>query len=266
MAAPPIESDLAAPEWPTRYNVIGSPVSATTYEEAVACIIAAAQERTPAIVSCQAVHAVVSSATDPVLLEKVKQFDMICPDGQPVRWALKWLHGIRLKERVYGPELTLRLCRAAATAAVPIYLYGSTEGTLQSLEQNLVADIPGLQIVGSYSPPFRKLTDEENQECIDRINNSGAGLVFIGLGCPKQDHFAADHLGQIQAVQVCVGAAFDFHAGKLSMAPAWMQRNGLEWLFRLVMEPRRLARRYFTTNSIFVYRLCRQLMSRNRYA
>jgi N-acetylglucosaminyldiphosphoundecaprenol N-acetyl-beta-D-mannosaminyltransferase len=122
----------------------------------------------------------------------------------------------------------------------------------------LIQKFPRLRIAGAEAPPFRRLTPEEDEAMVQRINASGAGLVFIGLGCPKQDHFAADHMDHIQAVQVCVGAAFDFHAGNKRTAPAWMQRRGLEWLFRLFQEPRRLWKRYLVTNTLFLVKLARQ--------
>lgn len=140
----------------------------------------------------------------------------------------------------------------AAYDAIPIYLYGSSPEVIELLQQKLSARFPALPIAGAESPPFRALTPEEDDAVVRRINDSGAGIVFIGLGCPKQDHFAADHADRIRAVQVCVGAAFDFHAGAKPMAPRWMQRHGLEWLYRLSREPRRLWRRYLETNLIFV--------------
>ncbi len=244
--------------WPPKHNVIGVGVSATNYEEAATVILQAAKQREPAVVSLHAVHAVVTSSGDPVLRAKVNRFQMIGPDGQPVRWALNRLHGAGLKDRVYGPEMMLRLCQGAATAGVSIYLYGGSDEVVETLRQRLPELYPGLVIAGAESPPFRQLTPEEDAAVVQRINSSGAGMVFIGLGCPKQDHFAADHADVIQAVQVCVGAAFDFHAGSKSMAPAWMQKRGLEWLFRLCQEPRRLWRRYFVTNSVFVWKCALQ--------
>jgi exopolysaccharide biosynthesis WecB/TagA/CpsF family protein len=207
-----------------------------------------------AVVSLHAVHAIIESSRDERLRAKVNHFDAIGPDGHPVRWALNHLHGLKLSERVYGPELMLRLCRQAAVDEVPIYLYGSTPEVLQLLERQLKARFPGLLLAGAESPPFRPLTPQEDAEMVRRINASGARIVFIGLGCPKQDHFAADHAGVIRAVQVCVGAAFEFHAGTKPMAPPWLQRHGLEWLYRLFCEPRRLWRRYLHTNSEFLWK------------
>ena len=250
--------------WPRKHDVFGVQVSATTYEQAVEAILTAAEQGQPAAVSLHAAHAVVTASDDPLLREKVNRFQMVAPDGQPVRWALNWLYGARLKDRVYGPELTLRLCRAAAERGVSIYLYGSSPEVIDALSRNLVALFPGLVIAGAEAPPFRALSPEEDARMVERINASGAGLVFIGLGCPKQDHFAADHADRIQGVQVCVGAAFDFHAGNKRTAPEWMQRRGLEWLFRLWQEPRRLWKRYLVTNTQFLLKLGRQWLTRER--
>jgi exopolysaccharide biosynthesis WecB/TagA/CpsF family protein len=241
--------------WPEKRDVLGVSVTPTTYEEATNVIVAAAKERQPAVVSCHAVHAVVTASCDRSLREKVNTFDMITPDGQPVRWALNLLHRAKLRDRVYGPDLTLALCKKAADEGVPIYLYGGRPEVVEKMRDNLMRRFPGLRIAGYESPPFRALTPEEDEQMVQRINGSGAGIVFIGLGCPKQDLFAYEHRDRIQAVQVCVGAAFDFHAGVLPQAPTWMQRRGLEWLYRLMREPRRLWRRYLVTNTIFLAKL-----------
>lgn len=247
--------------WPRKHDVLGIGISATTYEESIAAIIAAARARQSAVVSLHAVHAVVTASRDPALREKVNQFDLVAPDGQPVRWALNWLYNAGLTERVYGPELMLRLCSAAAQASVPIYLYGGADEVTPRLVDALLAREPKLQIAGFEAPPFRQLTFDEDAAMVKRVEQSGAELVFIGLGCPKQDHFAFDHRDRIRAVQVCVGAAFDFHAGVKRMAPPWMQERGLEWLFRLGQEPRRLAGRYLTTNTLFLAKLGWQALS-----
>lgn len=248
-----IESSVLA--WPDKLDLFGLGISPTNYDDAVQRILNAAEEGSSAIVACQAVHAVVTACGDSTLKERVNSFDLVTPDGQPVRWALNWLHDARLSERVYGPELMLRLCREAGRRGVSIYLYGGTPSVLDLLRQRLVDACPGLCIAGFEAPPFRPLTAEEDLAVVERINDSGAGMVFIGLGCPKQDHFAYEHRDALRAVQVCVGAAFDFHAGVKPMAPGWMQRRGLEWLFRLSCEPRRLAGRYLKTNSLFVFKL-----------
>jgi exopolysaccharide biosynthesis WecB/TagA/CpsF family protein len=221
--------------------------------------MAAARERHSAAVSAFAVHALIEAATSGELAEKVNRFAAVTPDGQPVRWALRWLHGCKLPSTVQGYELMQRLCERAAASKVSIYLYGSSEATLAALRSNLEQEYPGLIVAGIESPPFRPLTPEEDAAMVERVNASGAGLIFIGLGCPKQDHFAADHLDRIRGVQICVGAAFDFLAGTKPMAPIWMQKTGTAWIYRLVQEPQRLWKRYLVTNSIFLRRLAKEL-------
>ncbi|HUY31669.1 MAG TPA: WecB/TagA/CpsF family glycosyltransferase [Pirellulales bacterium] len=241
--------------WPPKVDLFGIHLSVTNYDEATDVVIEAARRREPALVACQAAHAVVTASCDPDLRAKLNDFDLVTPDGQPVRWAMNLLHGVNLRERVYGPELMLRLGRRAADEGVSIYLYGGSPRVIELLNEKLPRMCPGLRIAGAESPPFRTLTSEEDQAVVERINAGGAGLVFLGLGCPKQDLFAHAHRASIRAVQVCVGAAFDFHAGVKPMAPAWMQRSGLEWAFRLAHEPRRLGRRYLVTNSLFLFKL-----------
>ena len=256
---------VAAGRWPKKYDVLGVEVTATTYDELVPLLIAAARHGRPALATFLPVHGVVTAATDVTYRYRINAFDVVGPDGQPVRWALNKLHLNKtpaggLADRVYGPELMMRLCAAAAVANVPIYLYGSTPEVLAALSAKLTDRCPGLDIAGAESPPFRRLTEAEQAAVIGRINASGAGLVFIGLGCPRQDVFAHDNRHAIRPVQLCVGAAFDFHAGTKKMAPAWMQRRGLEWLFRLVQEPGRLWRRYLVTNTLFCYLMARRLV------
>ena len=249
--------------WPAKVDLFGVQVTPTTYAEATATIIAAAQRRQPSVVSCHAVHAIVTMSDNPVLRDQVNRFDMITPDGQPVRWAINSLHKSGLADRVCGPQLTLEVCRQAAASDVSIYLYGGSPSVVEKLKANLEEQFPGLVIAGYESPPFRPLTLSEDEAVVERINTSGAGIVLIGLGCPKQDIFAFEHRSRIQGVQLCVGAAFDMHAGVKSFAPAWMRKRGLEWLYRLMQEPRRLARRYLSTNTIFLMKWGRAKLSRS---
>lgn len=251
-------NDERQAQWPRKYNLFGVEISATTYEEALEVTMAAAEQGRAAIVTHLA-EGVVMLSSDPSLRSKVNSFEIVAPDGQPVRWALNLLYGTNLPDRVYSPELVLKLCRRAAEAGVGVYLYGSYPNVVERLRANLIRQFPSLQVVGCVSPPFRPLTPEEDEAAVEQINRSGAGLVFLGLGCPLQDVFAYDHRHSIKAVQVCVGAAFDFLAGNKKMAPKWMQRNGLEWLYRLMQEPRRLWRRYLVTNTIFLIKLFLQL-------
>ncbi|MGA2259715.1 MAG: WecB/TagA/CpsF family glycosyltransferase [Thermoguttaceae bacterium] len=225
---------VASVVWPPKVDVFGIGVTPTSYDEAAAVILEAARRGVSAVVSCHAVHALITSSRDSGLAACVNTFEMITPDGQPVRWALNLLHGAKLTDRVYGPELMLRVCHGAAAAGIPIYLYGGRPGVTKLLESRLCEMFSGLKIAGAETPPFSALAPEEDEAVIERINSSGARVVFIGLGFPKQDVFAHAHRDRVRAVQLCVGAAFDFHAGVKRMAPPWMQRWGLEWLYRLL--------------------------------
>jgi exopolysaccharide biosynthesis WecB/TagA/CpsF family protein len=246
--------------WPRRKDVLGVEVSVTDYDELARLFITAARRGEPAVGTFLAVHAVVTAAMDPSYRYRINAFDVIGADGQPVRWALNLLHNTRMSERVCGPIMMLRMCAKCADEGVSIYLYGSTPQTLKSLQSNLEDMFPAIRVAGVESPPFRPLTPEENQAACDRINQSGAGIVFIGLGCPRQDIFAHQNRNRIKAVQLCVGAAFDFHAGNKKMAPDWMQRFGLEWTYRMMQEPRRLWKRYLVTNTAFLLLMTRRMM------
>lgn len=246
--------------WPKKFDVFGVQISATTYDEALAAVMKAAKARRSATVTHISSHGLTTAARDPKFREVINSFDIAAPDGQPVRWSLKWFHKQLLPDRCYGPELMIRLCRAAAVEGVSIYLYGSSPQVLELLSENLKHECLGLKIAGVESPPFRELTADEEKAAIDRINESGAGLIFIGLGCPRQDVFAAKHKHAIKGVQLAVGAAFDFHAGNKKMAPRWMQRHGLEWFFRLTQEPTRLWKRYLAIHTTFALLLTRRLI------
>jgi exopolysaccharide biosynthesis WecB/TagA/CpsF family protein len=215
-------------------------------------IVDCASAEIPAIVTHLPVHSLVTFSANDRLRSIINEFDLVAPDGQPVRWALNVLCTENLPNRVYGPELMLRLCRRAAREKVGIYLYGSSTDVVERLYTALCNELPSLQVVGYESPPYRALTADEDAAMVKRINESGARILFVGLGCPKQDLFAYDHRHSLKAVQVCVGAAFDFLSGNKTMAPKWMQERGLEWAFRLWQEPRRLWRRYVWTNSVFI--------------
>jgi exopolysaccharide biosynthesis WecB/TagA/CpsF family protein len=247
-------------QWPAKRELFGVGVTACETDAAVDAIIAAAKVRLPSVVSCFSVHSLVSASDDPVLNRKANSFEMVTPDGQPIRWALNLLHKTGLAERVTGRAVVEGVCAAAVKENVSIYLYGSQTHVLAGLQAALLRRYPGLQIAGAESPPFRQLTAEEDIAVIDRINESGAGVVLIGLGCPKQDIFAFAHRPQIRAVQVCVGAVFDFFSGNKSIAPAWMQRLGMEWVWRLACEPRRLFWRYATTNTAYCWKLLRSYL------
>ena len=206
------------------------------------------------------VHVVVSASRDVAYREMINSADMATPDGAPVAWMLRRL-GFAGQPRISGPDLTEALCARCAAENLPVYFYGSTESTLVLLEKELRARFPSLQM-SMESPPFRELTAEEDAATVDKINASGAGIVFVGLGCPKQERWIAEHRGRVNAVMIGVGAAFDFHAGTVPRAQEWMRNNGLEWLHRLASEPRRLWKRYLVTNTLFILGAARQLLGK----
>jgi exopolysaccharide biosynthesis WecB/TagA/CpsF family protein len=243
--------------FPPRYPVAGVLVSSVTYATATASVVNAASESRPALVAATSVHGLTMAAIDARFGRQLNAFDMLTPDGQPVRWALNLLHDLGLRERVYGPTLMLHVCHTAARAQLPVYLYGGRPDVVARLAERLPALVPGLQIAGFRSPPFRHLTMEEDAADIRAIQDSSARIVFVGLGCPRQEEWAYAHRAQLSVPIVCVGAAFDFHAGVLRQAPTWMQTHGLEWFFRLLMEPRRLWRRYAKHIPIFLFLLAR---------
>lgn len=249
---------------PVKADLFGVGVSITTYAEAVEVIMAAARERRPFGVTALATHGLMESVRDPELAARVARLDLVTPDGQPVRWALNHLHGAGLQERVYGPDLTVAVCAAAAREGVGVYLFGSTAQTCAAMRAELERRFPALRIVGVQPDRFREATPEEDAADVARINDSGAGIVLVGRGCPRQERWVADHLDRVPAAMLAVGAAFDYLAGTLRRPPAWMQRHGLEWLFRLVIEPGRLWRRYLVNNTRFLAAWARETAGRAR--
>lgn len=241
-------------------NVLGVLVDATTYDGAADAVLAAARERRPFILSALAVHGVMTGAYDPDHAARLNAFDLVTPDGQPVRWALNWLHGAGLRDRVYGPALMLRILERAEAERLPVYLYGSTDETLRRLVAGLHQRFPDLVVAGSEASKFRSARPGEDAEIARRIDQSGARIVLVGLGCPRQELFAYVMRPLLPLPVVAVGAAFDYHAGVLPNPPEWMQARGLEWLWRLTLEPGRLWRRYLLLNPAFATRLAAQLL------
>lgn len=245
---------------PTKKNILGVGIDATDYTAAVARIVEAAQRKTPLAVSALAVHGVMTGVLDQAHRHRLNQLDLVVPDGQPVRWALNLLHRAGLKDRVYGPNLMLKVCEQAAAKGLPIYLYGSKAETLSQLSHNLCAQFPNLIIAGTQPSRFRQLSAEEKLAVAAQINTSGAAITFVGLGCPRQEVFAYEFRDVLPMPLLAVGAAFDFHAGTQAQAPEFMQRNGLEWLYRFVQEPRRLWQRYVLLNPLYVTMLLLQAL------
>lgn len=245
-----------------RCDVVGVALTTATLSETTAFIIQNAKARRPACVSSLAVHGVVAAAKDAGFRLKVEQFEILAPDGQPIRWWVNFRYRLNLRTRVSGTDLMAMLCGECEREQIGIYLYGSTPSVVARLGERLGARHPDLMICGCEPSVFRPLSLEEDRLLVARINGSGAGVLLLGLGCPLQEEFAFHHRGTIRAVQVCVGAGFNFLSGDKRRAPLWMQQAGLEWLHRLVQEPRRLMRRYAVTNAIFFGLLCRDLLSR----
>lgn len=239
--------------------VLGAPIDALSWDSALATIAGWAAGRESRYVCICNAHSVVTTGQDAAFGLVVEQADMATPDGAPVAWVMRKL-GFTDQQRINGPDLMWRYCAQAALRKESIYLYGGSPETLIILQKRLSLEFPGLQVAGAYSPPFRAATVAEEAADIDRINASGAGTVWVSLGCPKQEKWMATHRGKINAVMVGVGAAFDYHAGTIQRAPLWMQRNGLEWFYRLASEPRRLWRRYLVTNTLFLLGAARQLL------
>ncbi len=236
-----------------KHNILGVNIHAVDYEHAVKEITEAAIEGRACAMSALAVHGVMTGYMDDVHRRRLNGLDLVVPDGQPVRWALKWIHGVDLPDRVYGPTLTLKVIASAAEQGIPLYLYGSKQETLDLLQIRLSEQWPSLQIVGAEPSKFRRLGSDEKADVIRRIKASGARIVLVGLGCPRQETWAYEYREQLAMPLMAVGAAFDFHAGSLSQAPSWMQDRGLEWLYRLIAEPKRLWKRYLLLNPAYLY-------------
>ena len=239
-------------------------VDATSLEDATRRVLAWSKAGESRYVCVANVHMVMEAYDTPDFREIVNAADLVTPDGMPLVWMLRRL-GFPDQERVAGPDLTLKICEAASREGIPVGFYGGTPEVLQSLVANLKRKYPALKITYAHSPPFRALSPEEDAQVIEEINGSGARVLFVGLGCPKQERWMAAHKGRVQAVMLGVGAAFDFHAGRLPQAPAWMRRAGLEWLFRLLTEPRRLWRRYARHNPRFVILALMQLLGLRKF-
>jgi N-acetylglucosaminyldiphosphoundecaprenol N-acetyl-beta-D-mannosaminyltransferase len=254
----------AAAEWPVKHPIFGVDVSATTCDELADAILRAARERRPACVTALAVHGLITAADDPDYHGMLDAFEALAPDGQPVRFALNVLHGAGLRDRVRAVDLTLMVCERAVREQVKIYLFGSRVDVVEALRNVLVRRFEGIEIVGCEPGVYRQLTPDEDAGLVERINGSGAGLLLVGLGCPYQEAFAYRHRMQIDAVQMCIGGVFDIISGRKRNAPRWMQRAGLEWLFRLIQEPRRLSRRYLDTNTRFIVKFCRAVVRHRR--
>jgi N-acetylglucosaminyldiphosphoundecaprenol N-acetyl-beta-D-mannosaminyltransferase len=244
----------------SKHNVLGVLVDAVDYEGAMEGILRAARERRVFSVSALAVHGVMTGVLSREHRYRLNHFDLLVPDGQPVRWAMRFLYDAKLRDRVYGPRLTLEVCRAAAQEGLAVYFYGSTPEVLTSLCANLRRQFPGLIIAGAAPSKFRRMSAAEKEDTVRQIQNSGASIVFVGLGCPRQEVWTYEFARVISMPVLAVGAAFAFHAGQVPQAPLWMQNAGFEWLFRLCAEPRRLWKRYLFLNPLYLLLLLLQAL------
>lgn len=235
-----------------KHNLLGVNIHAVDYDAAVKKILDAAESRRPLGVSALAVHGVMTGVMDSEHRHRLNSLELIVPDGQPVRWGLNLLHKTKLQDRVYGPNLMLETCRAAADQGVSIYLFGGKQELLDDLSAKLIDKFPELKIAGMKASRFRTLTQEEKRNVVQEINASGAAITCVGLGCPRQEVWAYEFKNELSMPVLAVGAAFNFHAGQLDQAPPRMQRLGLEWLYRLYKEPLRLWRRYLFLNPYYL--------------
>jgi N-acetylglucosaminyldiphosphoundecaprenol N-acetyl-beta-D-mannosaminyltransferase len=243
-----------------RTDILGIGVSAINLDDAVATIANWIGERARNYVCITGVHGVMESRNNEALRQIHNRAGMVTPDGMPLVW-LSRLRGKARVQRVYGPDLMRSLTTLSASRGYRQFYYGGAEGVADKLRQALVASHPGLEVVGTLCPPFRQLTAEEDAAVVDAINAARPDIVWVGLSTPKQEFWMASHLGRVEApVMIGVGAAFDFLAGLKPQAPLWMQKSGLEWLFRLCSEPRRLWRRYAKIVPGFLFLVAREAL------
>ena len=241
-----------------KHSVLGILIDAVDYTTVTNEIIRAAHRRYGLSVSPLAVHGVMTGVLNPKQRFRLNRLDWVVPDGQPVRWTLNLLYKSRLSDRVYGPTLMLHVCERAAKEALPIFLYGSTPELLARLSRRLKKQYPQLVVAGMRPSIFRRLSPEEKNDVAAEIRQSGGALVFVGLGCPRQEVWVYEFRELLSVPIIAVGAAFAFHAGIVPQAPIWMQQAGLEWLFRWYAEPWRLWRRYLLLNPGYMFLVAAQ--------
>jgi N-acetylglucosaminyldiphosphoundecaprenol N-acetyl-beta-D-mannosaminyltransferase len=232
--------------------IIGSRIDSTSYETASQQIVSWAKAGESRYVCAANVHLLMEAHDSSAYHDIIKTADLVTPDGMPLVWLMR-LKGERDQQRVYGPTLMLHVLEAASREKLSVGFYGGKAEVLKMLIEKMQARYGSLNVAFSFSPPFRAMSPEEDAEIVEKINQSGTRILFVGLGCPKQEIWMAEHRGKVNAVMLGVGAAFDFHAGTKSQAPMWMQKTGLEWFFRLITEPRRLWRRYLYHNPRFLF-------------
>lgn len=238
-----------------RISIVTVGIDATSYENVCDRIITFVRQAKSCYIVAANVHVVMTAYWNPVYHKILANAEIVTPDGMPLVWGLRSL-GVKQQQRVYGPDLMLALCDRAVQENLSIYLFGATDNTLDKLEQNLKTNFPNLAIVGRHAPPYLDMNspkfESQLAEDMQLIAKSGAKLVFVALGCPKQEFWMSQAHQYLQAIMIGVGAAFDFHSGQVSQAPRWMMAIGLEWLYRFSQEPMRLWQRYLINNPCFI--------------
>jgi N-acetylglucosaminyldiphosphoundecaprenol N-acetyl-beta-D-mannosaminyltransferase len=248
-----------------RINVLGVGISVLNLPTALAAIAAAVQERRKGYICVTGVHGVMEAQDDYSFKQILNGAFLCTPDGMPMVWAGK-LNGHAEMNRVYGPDLMLAVCAWSQSSGARHFFYGGAEGVAGLLAEKLQAKFPKLSVVGTFTPPFRPLTADELRQLQAQVSVARPDFFWVGLSTPKQERFMAEFLPQLDVtLMVGVGAAFDFHSGRVRQAPRWMQRSGLEWLYRLCSEPRRLAKRYFRNNPLFLVKFFAQLLGLKKY-
>lgn len=242
----------------TKPKILKMPVGITTIEGVTTSIVELAKARTSSYVCISNVHMCMEAFDSEKFEEVLNQSDIVVPDGRPIYWALKLL-GFSLAKQVRGQDLMNELCRLSQANNVKIGLYGGADDEVLSLvTEKITSEYPNVDITFAYSPPFRPMSANEREQIVNMINDASVGILFVGIGCPKQEYWMAQHKGEIKSVMLGVGAAFDFISGNKRHAPRWMQYIGLEWLFRLLSEPKRLWKRYLKQNPRFIYYFLQQ--------
>jgi N-acetylglucosaminyldiphosphoundecaprenol N-acetyl-beta-D-mannosaminyltransferase len=248
-----------------RVNILGVGVSCLNMEEAIELISEAIADRRKEYICVTGVHGIMESQADEELRRIHNRSFLTVPDGMPTVWLGK-LNGHWKMGRVYGPDLMLELCQISRERGFKHFLYGGNIGIAKKLKTNLETRFPGIQIVGTYTPPFRPLNEEEENELAEQVAKCQPDCFWVGLSTPKQDRFMASYLERLDStIMLGVGAAFDIHTGGIRDAPNWMKNSGLQWLHRLSQEPRRLWRRYLINNPIFIFKSLCQLARIKRY-
>lgn len=249
-----------------RVNVLGVGISVINLRTALAAIAEAVAEHRKGYICVTGVHGVMEAQDDPAFRRILNRAFLCTPDGMPMVWVSRW-HGNREMGRVYGPDLMLDVCAWSQTRSCRHFFYGGAPGVAELLRGRLAARFPGLQVVGCYAPPFRRLNAREETQLQESVRASRPDIMWVGLGTPKQEKFMAEYLPRLDiTLMVGVGAAFDFHTGRVKQSPRWMRRCGLEWFYRLCQEPRRLAKRYLRNNPRFIWEIAGQLSGLKKYS